>query len=73
MLRVISEQGLVPDCAMKVKRDREGGDLSPYSPAVPCGCFYESVVDAASSSCTTCADDGPCGAGKCRYGFCEVR
>jgi hypothetical protein len=73
-LRIISQQGLVPACAMKVQRDREGGDLSPYTPEVPCGCKFESVVDpAAAASCSACTDDTTCGAGKCRYGYCESR
>ncbi len=74
VLKVIAEQGLVPSCAMKVQRDREGGNLSLYSPEAPCHCKYESVVDPqAASACTTCTDDGACGGGKCRHGFCEAR
>ncbi|MFO0726045.1 MAG: hypothetical protein U1E65_19845 [Myxococcota bacterium] len=72
-LKVLIQQGLVPDCAMKVSREREGGDLSLYEAPNPCHCYFESVVDRPGSGCTACADDGPCGAGKCRYGFCEAR
>lgn len=74
VLKVIAEQGLVPHCAMKVSREREGGNLSPFEPEAPCHCKYESVVEPASAAaCTACSDDGPCGAGKCRHGFCEAR
>lgn len=65
--------GLVPDCAMKVTRDHEGGDLSLYSPAAPCGCFFESQTGTASASCTACTSDATCGAGKCRFGYCEAK
>lgn len=72
-LETVIDVGLVPDCAMKVARDREGGELRPYEPAEPCHCYFESQVGAASSACTTCTDDGTCGGGKCRHGFCEGR
>ena len=65
--------GLIPQCAMKVKRDFEGGDLSPTSAAAPCGCYFESKVPQGASSCATCTTDATCGAGKCRYGFCEAK
>jgi hypothetical protein len=65
--------GLIPQCAMKVKRDFEGGDLSPAAPASPCGCYFDSKVPQGASSCTTCTTDATCGAGKCRYGFCEAK
>lgn len=74
VLKVIAEQGLVPSCAMKVQREREGGNLSLYSPEAPCHCKFESVVDPqTASTCTTCTDDSTCGSGKCRHGFCEAR
>src|SRR5260221_11889317 len=64
---------LIPDCAMKVTRSFGGGDLSLYSPAEPCECFYESKIGTLPSSCESCTDDGPSGAGKCRHGYCEAR
>jgi hypothetical protein len=72
-LATVISKGIVPDCAMKVKRDFEGGDLSLYTPAAPCGCYYEATVPGGSTSCTKCTDDGPCGTGKCRYGYCEAK
>lgn len=68
---VVVEVGLVPSCAMKVTRDREGGELSKYSPAEPCHCYFESQVGTAPASCTACTDNSTCGAGTCRHGFCE--
>jgi hypothetical protein len=71
-LATVISVGLVPDCAMKVTRSVEGGDLSLYSPAAPCGCYFESKVGTAPASCTTCSSDTTCNGGKCRYGFCEA-
>ncbi len=71
-LETVISKGLIPDCAMKVSRVFEGGDLSLHDPAEPCHCFYESKVGAASDACKACAADDACGAGKCRHGFCEA-
>jgi hypothetical protein len=67
----IASVGLVPNCAMRVKREFEGGDLSLYSPAESCTCKYESVVD--TTSCATCSESTPCTSGTCRNGYCEVQ
>ncbi len=72
-LSIVVGRGLVPECAMKVQRAEEGGDLSPYAPAAPCGCAFEAYVGSPSAACVACGDDAACGAGKCRFGFCEER
>jgi hypothetical protein len=72
-LATVIRTGLVPRCAMAVTRDFDGGELSLYAPAEPCGCFFDSEVDVAPASCVSCVDDTPCGAGRCRHGFCEER
>ena len=71
MTKIVADVGLVPDCAMGVKREFEGGPLSLYQPAESCVCKFESLV--ATSSCATCDGTTPCAAGTCRAGFCEVR
>lgn len=68
----IIKVGLVPDCAMKVMRSFEGGDLSNYESSEPCHCYYEAKVGT-PNQCKTCTDDTTCGAGKCRHGYCEAR
>ena len=70
MIDIIAKVGLVPDCAMQVKREYEGGPLSLYTPPESCVCKYESLVD--TSSCATCSGSQPCATGTCRNGFCEV-
>ena len=70
----VIHNGLVPDCAMSVKRSFEGGDLSLYTPAESCVCYYESQV--ATSTCRTCTTTPDCtatGGGVCRNNFCEAR
>ncbi|MDB4944710.1 MAG: hypothetical protein JWP97_4244 [Labilithrix sp.] len=65
----------VPSCAMQVSRAADGGDFSLYTPAKPCGCFFEaSASGTAPASCTTCKDDATCGAsGQCVFGYCEAK
>jgi hypothetical protein len=69
MISLIAKVGLVPDCAMAVTRDFEGGPLRLYTPAESCTCKYESLV--AETSCKTCTES--CQTGVCRDGYCEAR
>ena len=72
-LATVIAAGLVPRCAMSVTRGFDGGELSLYAPQEPCGCFFDSQVDVVPASCVACVDDGACGTGRCRHGFCEER
>jgi hypothetical protein len=75
-LSAVIATGLVPDCAMRVTRSFDGGDLSLYSPAEPCHCFFESSVGPnpqAPAGCVACQDDSACNGGKCRHGYCEAK
>lgn len=73
-LESVIKAGLTPECAMKVTRSQELGDLSLYQSPTPCQCYFDSIATgAAPSSCITCTNDTPCGAGKCRHGYCEAR
>jgi len=61
----------VPQCAMKVKRNKEVGPYISYSPAKPCGCYFEKRVGG-KPSCATCTDNTGCTPGQiCSYGYCE--
>lgn len=62
--------GIIPDCAMKVTRDSEGGNLRLYAPSEPCTCTYEKLATG-TSTCQTCTTT--CATGTCRNGLCEVR
>jgi hypothetical protein len=72
-LESVVASGLVPQCAMKVTRAFDGGDLSLFDPPSPCGCFFDKNVPGGATTCATCSSDTTCGVGKCRHGFCEVR
>ena len=68
---------LVPQCAMTVTRDLEGGAQKPYSDPAPCGCYFENrATGTAPASCTACTGtgQGTCASGQmCRRGFCEAK
>ena len=69
---VAKDAHLVPLCAMKVKRDAEGGDIKEFKPAANCSCYFESLVGTASSGCVQCTS-GTCASGStCRNGWCET-
>lgn len=66
------QAGLLPQCAMKVRRGSDPEPLSPYEPAEPCGCWFDKMVKMGTTSCSACTNDKPCGGGHCRRGFCEA-
>jgi len=69
--RAAIKAGAIPECAMSVQRAYDGGPLSAFEHAEPCHCYFEATVPGGSTSCTACTDDTVCGAGKCRFGYCE--
>jgi hypothetical protein len=72
-LALVAGKGLVPICAMNVERDAEGGPLTTYQSADPCGCAYEAAVGTAPSSCVTCTSAANCTSDQtCRHGYCEA-
>ena len=66
---IVANVGLVPDCAMRVSRQFDGGPLSLYQPQASCTCKYLSIVD--TTTCATCDTNTPCATGVCRGGYCE--
>jgi len=65
----------VPQCAMKVSRTAEVSPalaITPYDSPEPCGCYFEYKATG-KTTCTQCTDNGPCGSGQCRYGYCEAK
>jgi ABC-type phosphate transport system substrate-binding protein len=70
----IIDAKFIPQCAMKVKRTSEVGDMTPWTPeaGTACGCYMEEKIQAGSSKCTACTMDAMCTGGKkCSNGFCE--
>jgi ABC-type phosphate transport system substrate-binding protein len=67
--------GVIPLCAMNVKRSSDGGLLSPSTPPETCNCAFEAAITKTTpASCTACTGTGTgtCTGGKsCHHGFCE--
>lgn len=63
--------GNVPSCAMHVRREVDGGVITPFEHPAPCDCFFleENGID---SGCTPCTTSDECD-GECRFGYCEPR
>jgi len=68
---VYTQNGLVPECAMRVTRTEDGGNLRPYRPDSPCGCLFEARATG-DTDCARCDVQSDCAAGKsCSNGYCE--
>jgi hypothetical protein len=73
-VRAVASNGAVPQCAMRVKLDQDGGKLAPYTPPTSCGCAFEKAknVRLLAGSCTPCKLDTNCTGGlRCQTGYCE--
>jgi hypothetical protein len=71
----VATLGDVPQCAMRVKIDKDGGHFSPYTPTVSCHCAFEKAKSLRTSGrcSTTCSSDAECAASglRCQTGYCE--
>ena len=66
IINVYARTSLIPQCAMRVTRTSDSGDLMPYVPTRSCGCYYEQLATgvARPEGCTSCTVGGSeCGAG----------
>jgi hypothetical protein len=71
LLDVYAQSGLVPECAMRVTRSKDGGNLAPFTASSPCGCSFELKASGATS-CRPCNVQGDCAADEtCSLGYCE--
>lgn len=74
VLDAILTANVIPQCAMKVQRTTEAGDMTPYTPppGTACGCAMDAKFNTTPpAGCTACTADAQCGALKCSNGFCE--
>jgi hypothetical protein len=71
-IALVANNGLVPDCAMTVRRPAEGADLSSFAPSDLCGCAFEAAVAKAPPACVACTADGECVGARCMHGYCEA-
>jgi hypothetical protein len=70
----LKRTGNVPQCAMHVRRAKEGAPLEPYSPPVACDCAFEAALPGTTRpECQPCRDNSQCSSPKatCSFGFCE--
>jgi ABC-type phosphate transport system substrate-binding protein len=74
LLDAIIDSGYIPACAMRVSRDEEMGPMASHQPQFGCGCYYEKVVNGAST-CSACRGPADCPSARpaCNYGFCEAQ
>jgi hypothetical protein len=73
LIRLEASVNLVPQCAMRVRRDAEVGPLMSAQPPQSCGCYFE--AKAGHTDCTQCnaPSDCPDGRKACNKGYCEVQ
>jgi hypothetical protein len=74
-INIEATANIVPQCAMRVARDQDGGNVryNTNNPK-PCGCKWEAAATkmATPPGCMACAMDSDCTGGKkCSYSFCE--
>lgn len=74
-ITTLKQAGLVPACAMRVTRTREGARIEPYEPSPSCGCYFDAsspggVIPPECKACETSAEC-PAGTPNCNFGFCE--
>jgi hypothetical protein len=87
-VQVQAKASVVPECAMRVYRDSEAGELSSYMPKNSCSCKWETEANGKPPECVTCTADTDCtngtttqdgpinnksGHGVCSHGYCEVQ
>ncbi len=71
LIALQADEGVVPQCAMRVERDLEMGPLSPFVPSQPCSCAYEEAANGVTE-CAPCQTTVQCGERQaCSFGYCE--
>jgi hypothetical protein len=71
----LKRTGNVPQCAMHVRRAKEGAPLEAYTPPVACDCAFEAALPGTTRpECQPCKDNSECSSSTkptCSFGFCE--
>jgi ABC-type phosphate transport system substrate-binding protein len=76
LIQVEAKNGVVPGCAMRVARTKDGGEMMSFMPDKSCECkFIKEATGAAPDSCNSCDKNSDCpkSAPACNYNFCEVK
>jgi ABC-type phosphate transport system substrate-binding protein len=71
LLDLYAQTGLIPECAMRVTRSTDGGNITPLRPPSPCSCLFE-ARSPGGTQCKACKVQGDCPADTtCSQGYCE--
>jgi hypothetical protein len=74
-ITTLKQGGLVPPCAMRVTRSREGARIEPFEPMVSCSCYFDASPPGGivRDDCAACASSAECpsSAPNCNFGYCE--
>ena len=74
-ITTLKQAGLVPPCAMRVTRAREGARIEPYNPSPSCSCYFEASPPGGTvpQHCQACSTSSECpsSAPNCNFGYCE--
>jgi hypothetical protein len=75
LITTLKQGGLIPSCAMRVEREKEGATIRPFKPSPPCGCYFDVTSPGGQSppECVTCRTAADCPAERplCNFGYCE--
>jgi hypothetical protein len=75
LITTLKQGGLVPPCAMRVEREKEGALVRPFKPSPSCGCYYDITSPGGYQppECTSCRTDRDCPVARpiCSFGYCE--
>jgi hypothetical protein len=74
-ITTLKQAGLVPTCAMHVRRAKEGAPIEPFQPRPSCRCYFEASPPGGSlpDDCQPCQSSAQCpvSAPSCSFGYCE--
>jgi ABC-type phosphate transport system substrate-binding protein len=76
LISLEAKSGVVPLCAMRVTRTKDGGELASYMPDESCACYFAKEADSKTpAGCKACTQDSDCPseAPECNHNFCEVK
>jgi len=64
IIDLYAKRHLTPLCAMHVQRGKDGGEITPFSPAKACNCYFEEKATGVvpPPGCTICSGDKDCAA-----------
>jgi hypothetical protein len=75
LITTLKQAGLIPTCAMRVDREKEGAPIVPFKPSVSCGCYFDITSPGGSmpAECSPCLQNIDCPAARpiCSFGYCE--